>query len=92
MSKFIIVLLSIFISSGAFAANQDTQPADSETAKEDATSTEEEELICTRVPVTGSHMKVKTCRTKAQAEDERVRSRAYIDRLRSQPITEGSKG
>jgi hypothetical protein len=56
------------------------------------TDTEKEEIICTTVPTTGSHLKTRKCRTKSQAEDEQKRARAYIERLRTQPITEGNKG
>ncbi len=80
------------MSSGGFAANKESEPAENETAAEKAAPAEKEKLICTKVPVTGSHMKIKKCRTKAQAEDERKRGRAYIERIKMQPLTEGNKG
>jgi hypothetical protein len=98
MSKLTILLLTIFMSSGAFAASEASKAAENETPTENEALTENEappekvELICTKVRVTGSLMKVKTCRTKAQAEDEGKRSRAYIEKIKSQPITEGSNG
>ena len=92
MSKFTTLLMVIFLSSGAFAANKESKPAEDEASAENKASTEKEELICTKVPVTGSHMKIKTCRTKAQAKDERDRARAFIERTRIQPLTEGNKG
>jgi hypothetical protein len=104
MSKLTILLLTIFMSSGAFAASEAPKAAENEVPTENEATTENEalpeneappemvELVCTKVPVTGSHMKIKTCRTKAQAKDERKRSRSYIERIKMQPITEGNKG
>jgi hypothetical protein len=94
MKTLLILILAFFLSSSAFAEQQDTKAAESEAVAvtDEGAPAEEEELICTRVPVTGSNMKRKTCRTKAQAEDERKRAKAFIDRIRMQPLTEGQKG
>jgi len=91
MNKLMILLLTIGMSSGVLAAKKDSAADETKAIAESGEKAEKEELICTKTPVTGSHMKKKTCRTKSQAEDERKRSRAYIERLRTQAITQGDK-
>lgn len=108
MSKSLLLIAVVFIVSNCATSNPEPEQiqlaqenaAQSETpalaenteGSQDTELSEDSELVCSKEPVTGSHLTIKRCRTKSQAEDERRRSKAYIERIRTQPITQGDKG
>lgn len=72
--------------SGSVALAENAEPA------QNAEPSGEDELICIREAITGSHMKTKVCLTKEQREKGRRDSRAFIDRLKSKPAASLDSG
>ena len=103
MTRFILAVTAAFIVSSCASSQPEPALADlnSESATQsgrvelaenaepaqNAEPSGEDDLICIRESITGSHMKTKVCLTKEQREKGRRDSRAFIDRLKSKPAT-----
>ena len=57
---------------------------------EEVEKSEDAELVCTKERKTGSHLYIKTCRTKAQIEANRASGVDFLNRIKSTP--QGTSG
>lgn len=72
--------------SGSVALAENAEPA------QNAEPSGEDELICIREAITGSHMKTKVCLTKEQREKGRRDSSAFIDKIKRSPAMSTDSG
>jgi len=85
----LILLITIFILSSCASSKPQTDPtpatSENTALAENTALPEEEELVCVKEKITGTHIVTTTCLTRAEKEEGRKNSRLYIDRLKRTP-------
>jgi hypothetical protein len=108
MPKALILVYAMLFATSCFGAEREVAPARAESESEvkpndmslvdnaavslTTVPVAEEEQVCRRERVTGTHISKKVCRTKAQIRTERMEAENYMRRMRTTPSAVPGEG